>query len=177
MTNFQAMRYARRLFALQYQRDYKFVPINLNASFNFFTTLIGYENWSGDGIDLAGYYYRERDYFMANFKDWKFVNMRLTSDDEPELKKFALKYKSDVSAVVIELLSSGYKISITWVDDKESFIVTLTPTESCPYNAKSSMSSWSDDVIEAVMMAGYKNYVLADGKDWADAERGKDGWG
>lgn len=108
---------------------------------------------------------------------WKFINLRLTSDDKPGLAKFIKKCKDDVGDCLRELAIANCKLSISWVDEKTAWCVTVSPTKQSKLNKDCSMSSWSDDWVEAIYMTGYKVLVLAESGSWEKIASSQEDWG
>jgi len=115
---------------------------------------LGYEYWRSD--------------IMAKFGNMQAVNIQLTQADKAPLEKFAEGYKYDVVHAINQLGGSGIKVSITWVDDSNSWCVTLTGSPSSKHNKDRFMSSWSDDWVEALFMGLYKHEVVCDNGSWVE---------
>lgn len=113
---------------------------------------------------------------MAKF-DWEFVNIRLTSDDRPKLVEMLAEYNGFVRDILADVLELGYKVSASWIDDKSSYIVTVSGNDKTPDNNRQSVTSWSSDLDEAYIMSGYKVLVLAQGKAWKDIASSDSNWG
>jgi len=108
---------------------------------------------------------------------WKFINLRLTKDDKPGLKKFRETCNNDVGECLKELAISQCKLSISWVDDKAAWCVTVSATKQSKQNQNCSMTSWSDDWEEAIFMTGYKVITLAQSGSWSDLADAAEDWG
>jgi hypothetical protein len=108
---------------------------------------------------------------------WNFATIRLVETDRVPLQEYLKENDNDPENVLQELLSAGLKVSVSYVDDQSAFVVTISGSERSKRNQNWSLSSWSDDMWEAVAMSGYKHFVLCDGKDWADLDKGKSSWG
>ncbi len=105
-----------------------------------------------------------------------FVNIQLTAEDRPRLESFDKQYGNDTTKHLMDLTGSGYKISMRWVEEKQSFCVTLIGHKSMKRNQNFSMSSFSDDLHEAIVMANYKDAMICDGGEW-DKHAQDSNWG
>lgn len=127
--------------------------------------------------DIKCDFIADRAHFMARFQKMEFVTLRLTADDAKNIEKYAQSKEGDYTTVLHEILASGHKVSISWIDDKSSYIVTLIGTEHSQHNQGYSMTTWSDDLVEAIFMAGYKHEIVCDGGSWQDNSTGDMNWG
>lgn len=118
-----------------------------------------------------GFYYDERKYFMARKDMWTFANVNLTGEDDKEIDKFVKTRDNDILGVLIELLAAGYKTSFAWVDKQNSFVVTVSGTDRSSSNKGTSMTAWSDDLPDAIMVLGYKVFIKTNGEEWLDYEQ------
>lgn len=108
---------------------------------------------------------------------WKFITRRLDENDRVELQKYIDEHDGGTEEILQEILGAGYKVSISWIDDQSSYVVTVSGSKRSPHNDGYSMTSWSDDIWEAVAMCGYKVFVLAEGTGWKKIEASPDSWG
>lgn len=107
---------------------------------------------------------------------WEFININLIKDDRPKVDEFAKLWKNDIQSVVIELLTLGYKVSFSWVDAQNSYVVSVSGTDRSKHNNGYTLSSWSDDLAECIMMAGYKVLVIAVAGTWLDYQTDSATW-
>lgn len=115
--------------------------------------------------------------YMSYTNNWTFANVRMTKADLPRLREFMQNYDDDPVAAILDVLGSGYKVSISWLDEQQSFVVTLTGTERSKHNQQTSMTTWSDDLQEAFAMAAFKHFVLCEAQEWQDYENASQNWG
>lgn len=128
--------------------------------------------------NIVGFaYLTERDFIVASLSNWKIINVRLKKEDKPALEAFADSVENDVFHVIDEVLSQGYKLSISWVDAQNSYVVSVSGTDRAKYNKGCTITSWSDEVSEAIMMMGYKVLVLGEKKAWVDLDMPEENWG
>ncbi len=115
---------------------------------------------------------------MAETKNqWTFVHYKIPREDKGKLEEYIEACKGDVDSTISDLCGQGYKLSLSWVDDKSSYVCTITPKDGVKKNVRSSLPSWSDDWKEAVFMCGYKNEVLCNNGDWTPLLDKDDSWG
>lgn len=111
------------------------------------------------------------------WKKKEFVNINLTVADKKPLDNYIKECEGDYVKVIHQLLADGYKLSLNFHVDKGAYTVSITGSDDCKYNQDAILTSWSDDVLEAVFMNGYKHYVVCDGKDWAKNQTKENNWG
>lgn len=116
------------------------------------------------------------DTTMAGFGDFTFSTLRIEPDDAPAFEKWLEGNTVNPLAVLEQFTSDGFKISVTYVIDQNSFCVTVVGTKETKRHDKCGMSSWSDDLAEALGMTWYKHYILCDGSEWPTKGHGKR-WG
>lgn len=119
-------------------------------------------------ITVQSFFNKEK--FMSKFSDWAFVNVPLSVADKPALDFFIEEQGGDSNLIIQELTAQQYKISIAWVDSRNSFCVTMSGGRDHPRNPAQSMSAWSDDINEAVWMLGYKHLQICKSGEWKDFE-------
>lgn len=108
---------------------------------------------------------------------WNFVEIKLVSDDKPALDEYMKSHKNDPTSILTEVASYGYKISISWVDDRNAYVVSVSGRDGGKKNANATVTSWSDDLNEAIGMAGYKVVKLTGGEEWAEYATTLGEWG
>lgn len=106
------------------------------------------------------------NHFMSKFVGKTFASISLTADRKKDLDEWVKTQKVTGLTAIESLLSDGYKVSLTWVDDQNSFCFSVIGTDNSRVNRDAIMTSWSDDLNEAAMIAAFKHYVMCDGGDW-----------
>lgn len=131
-----------------------------------------------EGQCYIGYsYFTLRSFEMAKRDTWKFVEIKLVKEDKKALEKYAEQFKGNMVDMIEQLCSYQYKISISWVDKQNSYVVSVSGTDHSKDNDNRTLTSWSDDVIEAVEMALYKVEVICSGGNWDDHATEQSNWG
>jgi hypothetical protein len=113
---------------------------------------------------------------MAGYGDFTFSTLRVEPEDTPAFEKWLEGNSANPLTVLEEFAGDGFKVSVTYVTDQNSFCVTVVGTKETKRHDKMGMSSWSDDLGEALSMAWYKHFVMCDGGEWPTKGHGKR-WG
>jgi len=131
-----------------------------------------------DGLLALGEFYPHKRIFeMAKDPRWKFIECRLTADDAEGLERFSKGDYGGLVQTATELSSMGYKLSVSFIDKQNAFVATVSGSDRSKYNNGTSISSWSDDLAEAILMCGYKVIVLANRGDWEVLDAPRANWG
>jgi len=101
-----------------------------------------------------------------SYNAMSFAALSLTSADEKKYRDWAVDNTSDAQSLINGFCSQGYKVSITWVVESNAFCVSVIGTEDCIANKRAILTSWSDDILEALSIAVYKHVVMCDSGDW-----------
>lgn len=112
----------------------------------------------------------------GNFNDFTFVEIRLAEADKDQFKAWAKNNTDDSLDLLSALVNSGYKLSVSWSDYNDCYTASLTGVEENGPNFQHVMTSRSDELWEAVMIALYKHYVLCPNGEWPTDKQAND-WG
>lgn len=107
--------------------------------------------------------------------NWNLINVRLDETHTADLANFVKSLDGDATEALRIMLEDGYKVSVSYIEKNEAFCVTISGREGMKYNSNSSMSSFSDDLQEAIFMTAFKHGILFSRKQWAANK--KDNWG
>src|SRR5574339_610250 len=118
-----------------------------------------------------------RPYMPRKQGDWIFATIQLNETHEPAIAEFIGSYAGDVVKIIEALLSAEYKLSVSWVDDAEAFCAALTGGEKHPHNPNTTLTAWSDSIVEAVFLVGFKHFVISDGRRWNVEQKSRKRWG
>lgn len=122
--------------------------------------------------------YEDEVYHMARTKsEWQFANVKLTEKDKPKLIRFSGEFDDNPMNILTEIASRQYKLSVSWVDKQNSFVVSVSGTENSKINNGVTMTSWSDDVEEAIFMTGYKVLEVTQDGVWLEYAEESSNWG
>lgn len=116
------------------------------------------------------------DIEMARFRNSTFASIRVTASQEAAFTEWVASSKEDGLAWFNIFTGDGFKVSVSWVFDQNAFCVSLIGTDNTKDHRDMVMTSWSDDLEEAIRLAAFKHYVLCEGKEWPSQETGKR-WG
>jgi hypothetical protein len=113
---------------------------------------------------------------MPRNNDFQFANIKLNRSDEKEFRGWSETQDFDTMGLLTNLGGDGYKVSLAWIDKQNAWCVTLVATDGAKHNKNRGLSSWSDDLEEAIWISGYKHYRMCDGGSWPD-EGSNQNWG
>lgn len=111
------------------------------------------------------------------FSNREFSTLSLSEGDKKQLYEWADKETITPLDCATELGLAGYKLSFTWVDDQQSWCVSLIGTETSKPNQDKIMTSWSNDLGEAVIIGYYKHVVMCDSGSWPVRADNEGRWG
>lgn len=115
-------------------------------------------------------------YAMARFNDKTFSTLRLDLHLEQAYSEWVQQNNVVPVELLAELCGEGYKISISWVFDQNSFCASLIGTPTTKANEDVVMTTWSDDLPEVIAMMYYKHVVICDRGKWP-TEKSGNRWG
>lgn len=113
---------------------------------------------------------------MAGFGDFTFSTLRLEGDEAATFEKWFEETVVNPLEVMQQFTGDGFKMSVSYIIDQNSFCVTIIGTKDTKKHEKQGMTSWSDDLGEALAMAWFKHYQLCAGDGWPTKDRGNR-WG
>lgn len=96
---------------------------------------------------------------------YKFINVSLSNDDKERLATYADEMGESL-AVVFDLVSEGYKVSISLDSKHDSFIASLTDNNPKSSFHKYILTGRGTTALDAIASLCYKHYLLAEG-DWS----------
>jgi hypothetical protein len=108
--------------------------------------------------------------FMAGYSTRTFANFTLTEDDARKFADWVQASSMQPLDALQEVIGQGYKVSVTWVMDSSAFCLSIIGTEDTKPNKNSIMTTWSDDLVEVMLLAAYKHLVLCDSGPWPTKE-------
>lgn len=107
--------------------------------------------------------------------NWELVNVRLDETHTAALAEFVKALDGNATAALRLMIEDGYKVSVTYIEKNEAFCVTVSGASDGKRNASKSMSSFSDDLQEAIFMTAFKQQILFERGNWKANK--KDNWG
>jgi hypothetical protein len=126
-------------------------------------------------LDLMELIMKKSNRFKSNIE---FVTLKLTTADKAKFDEWAKVGEKKLFPMLDELGEGGYKISISPDFNNACVIASITATDNSTHNVGLCMTSRGETIVEALLVACYKHFVLADGSDWlAVAGKNEDNWG
>lgn len=107
----------------------------------------------------------------------EFVTIGLTKKDVNDLIKYAESEENVMEVALTKIVSKGYKVSCNFSVDKGAFVVSVIAPHDHKDNPGLILTSWSDNLAEAVFMCGYKVFEICNGKGWKIHETRQANWG
>jgi hypothetical protein len=138
-----------------------------------------YSNIFHQWIDAAGWL-QSWEYFKMSARTRygvEFVNIKVAPDQKSDFLKWAKTAQDDLGTFLINLVGAGYKLSANCDEQNDCFIVAVTGTQASRENRGLCVTSRSDDLIEAILLAMYKHFVICDSGSWGAPEERNDSWG
>lgn len=112
----------------------------------------------------------------GQFRQKTFASVSLTRGDEDKFQEWRDSGNYNAVMAMQDFTGRGYKVSITWVVDSNAFCVSVIGTDDCSHNKDTILTSWSDDLEEAVMIAAYKHFEMCGDGSWPTNANGQR-WG
>lgn len=108
---------------------------------------------------------QERD-AMAKFRESTFAALTLTASDEKKFDEWVKAENVDAMTMLNRLGGDGFKFSASYVFDQNAWCFSIIGTDNTKEHASMVMTSWSDDLGEAIAIGAYKHYTLCNGGEW-----------
>lgn len=104
-----------------------------------------------------------------------FFNYNLSQADKTAVKKLELD-KTAVYSRILDLLESGYKVSVSWPDGRNTYFVTATGKSApCP-NMGRALTMRHSDLEKAVTAVWHVVAVVYDWEEWPADDEYDVGW-
>lgn len=101
----------------------------------------------------------------SNFST-EFIRCEITSADKDHFKTWCKQKDVVLDTLVIEILQSNHKISFSYSEHSDSFIVSLTGKQEDCDNSGKCFTSHAKDYITALWLACYKFHIIFKGQAW-----------
>jgi hypothetical protein len=116
-----------------------------------------------------------------NSSEWgkfEFVAINLTEDEKKQFKKAYTDKPNDLLGQLDGLLKNGYKLSLSYDNQNNCVLASLTGKDPNSPNYNYVMTSRAGESWESMALALFKHYVVCDDEDWGGDTR-EDGrsWG
>lgn len=106
-----------------------------------------------------------------NFSDWKFVNINLSAADTEKFTQFYSEYADSTYEQLAEVVSDGYKLSLSYDIENVCFIAALSGTKNTTLNKGRTITARSSDNLEAISLLLFKHLVMCNSEEWEDYSR------
>jgi len=106
-----------------------------------------------------------KEVYLA-YRTATFAAVSIGAKDEKKFTEWAQSNSVTPVEAANALLGRGYKISISWVVNSNAFCVSLIGTPTSKTNDGVIMTSWSDDLEEAILIAAYKHLEMCGDGAW-----------
>lgn len=97
-----------------------------------------------------------------------FVRCELTTPQKAEFKKWVSSKDVDLTSLVNEILQTNHKVSFSYSENNDSYIVSITGKQEDCDNANKCVTSHAKDYVTALYLAAYKYHVIFRGEPWED---------
>jgi len=104
----------------------------------------------------------------STFSPIQFVQCNLNAKEKKEFAQWAQSQRESMDTLVIEILQSGHKLSHSYNDNTDSFIVSVTGKPEGCINASRCYTSHAKDYITAEWVALFKFHVIWRKGIWED---------
>lgn len=109
-------------------------------------------------------------------KAWEFRTTKLTPEERTHFEGWLENTVDDVVEVLTTVLYEGYKLTVRFDEEHDTWLATLSGTEYTSYNDRCSVTSRHDNFERAVALTCYKHLVVASSKSWRHDDD-RDVWG
>jgi hypothetical protein len=106
----------------------------------------------------------------------QFANYKLSDTEKGDYAVWIGEQNGDTIQALTDVVASGYKLTTSYDDKNQCFIVSLIGRQEGHPNQDICMSTRHGDLAQAIGMALYKELVLFAGSAWVEATLNSD-WG
>lgn len=104
---------------------------------------------------------------MAKSKgNFNLIDYRLSETELDAFEAWAKQKPPSFASMMAELATMNYKLSLTFVENSESWCASITGKEDAKFNSGATITTWGDDVEEAILMAFFKVVVIFEKGKW-----------
>lgn len=101
-----------------------------------------------------------------NTGNFNLIEYRLNDNELSEFDAWAIKNAPTFAQIMAELAILNYKMSATFVENSVSWCVSITGKEDAKFNSKTTLTTWSEDIEDGLLMAYYKVIVVFNKGTW-----------
>jgi len=99
---------------------------------------------------------------------WTFIDIKL-SEDELEAGLLNWADANELWDVCVQTMIEGYKFSLTYDSESDSYCCALTGKDCIPENQHKTITAWYDTAVDAMRLVLYKHHMVAAGL-WTKAQ-------
>jgi hypothetical protein len=114
-------------------------------------------------------------YMSDNFKDFNLIDYRLSDDQLDDFDLWVKDNSPKFGECLLDLAANSYKVSFTFVEKNASWCVSITGQKSARVNTASTLTTWSEDPIEAFEMGFYKVALIFKWGAWKTKQQSRRG--
>lgn len=101
-----------------------------------------------------------------NKPDFNLIDYRLSEQQLEEFDTWVATHKPTPQGCLIGLAEKEYKVSLTFVENSEAWCISVTGKQDAKFNSASTLTTWSDEPFEGIVMAYFKVFVVFEGGVW-----------
>lgn len=107
---------------------------------------------------------------------WQFADVNLTREQREEFVAWYAAIADDAILMITEVLLEGYKLTVRYDSENQTWITTLSGQEEMRINARTSLSARHSDIETALCLVVYKHTVICGRGPW-EVQSSEDDWG
>lgn len=92
--------------------------------------------------------------------DFNLIDYRLSDKEMEDFDTWLNKEAPNPTEVLNSLAALNYKVSFTFVESSNAWCVSITGKEGAKFNEKATLTSWSDDSLDALYVGAFKVFVV-----------------
>lgn len=105
------------------------------------------------------------DYMAKHNNDFNLIEYRLTDEELEAFESWVEREKISTVSALNYCGEKDIKVSLTFTENRMAWCVSLTGREGNRFNSATTLTSWSEDAIEALLMGVFKaSIIFQDGK-------------
>lgn len=111
----------------------------------------------------------------SNQPSFNLIDYRLSDSELESYEQWVTKTKPSFGTVLADFAEKDYKVSFSFVEQSTSWCCSITGKEDAKFNSKSTLTTWSDDPMDALAMAHFKVFQVFEGGVWKTKEQSRRG--
>lgn len=107
--------------------------------------------------------------------DFNLIDYRLNDAELEAYEKLLEKEVPSFSRLLADFAEKDYKISFSFVENSAAWCCSVTGKPDAKFNSSSTLTTWSDDAMDALAMAHFKVFTVFSGGVWKTKEQSRRG--